>query len=293
MFRDFSLSFCVAAGKGGGALPGGHQWLIYKVRDKTQAGVMDRYQTFADALESEVLTEMAGTFFGARKALEDHAEDFKLIVEELRPLAAKVFARVFFLRSLLLGPEGEAELFAALGLPPQFPDAQSQSGSRTWTPVQLPFALLPSTRYVKAVLLAYAEVAHACEAYMSGEYEDDPDHKGRKRLSLNYKMVERQCRALNKGVTKLNADMTPSSVLQYARSISTQEQPGQGSLTNILGAESLDKGLLFTPVDFETLKLWRAPELPTLKECEAKLTAFAKAYYKAHEDKIRRVMEEL
>jgi hypothetical protein len=94
-------------------------------------------------------------------------------------------------------------------------------------------------------------------------------------------------------MVKLNADMTPSSVLQYARSISTQEQPGQGAITNVLGAESLDKGLLFTPVDFDALKLWRAPELPAPKDCEAKLTAFAKAYYKAHEDKIRRVMEEL
>jgi len=76
---------------------------------------MDRYETLADALEGEVLTEMAGAFFGARKAVEDLIEDFQLSVEELRSRKAKVFARVFFLRFLVLGAEGEAALFAALG----------------------------------------------------------------------------------------------------------------------------------------------------------------------------------
>lgn len=254
---------------------------------------MDRYKSLAVALEGEVLSEMAGTFFGARKALEDLREDFNLRVEDLRAQSAKVFARVFFLRSLLLGEQGEEALFAALGLPPQFKEAQSQSGSRTWRPEKLPFALLPSTRFVKLVLLAYAELRHACEVYTSGEYEDDPQHKGRKRMSLHYKMVERLGRTLNTRVEKLNAEMPASSVLQYARSISTTEAPGQGAITNALDAESLDKGLEFQPLDFAALKIWRAPELPDLPQCEQKLRAFATAYYDAHSDKIRRVLAEL
>jgi len=254
---------------------------------------VDQYKTLADALESEVLTEMAGTFFGARKALDEQAEDFRLTAESLRQQTAKVFARVFFLRSLVLGPAGEAELFAALGLPPQFPEAQGQSGLRGWQPDHLPFALFASSRYVKTVLLAYGELVHACEVYMQGEYEDDPEHKGRKRLSVNYATVESLCRALNARIEKLNADMTPSSVLQYARNISTQEQPGQGSITNVLGAESLDKGLMYSPVDFAALKLWRAPKLPALTDCEERLRAFAKAFHSVHADKLRRVLDGL
>lgn len=254
---------------------------------------MDRYKSLAVALEGEVLSEMAGTFFGARKALEDLHDDFLLRAEELRALAAKVFARVFFLRSLLLGPEGEDALFAALGLPPSFPEAQGQSGSRTWRPDSLPFALLPSTRYVKLVQLAYAEVHHACQVYMQGEYEDDPELKGRKRMSLHYAQVERMGRSLNARIAKLNADMPASSVLQYARSISTVEAPGQGSITNALGAESLDKGMQFAPLDFASLKLWRAPDLPEPKTCEKTLRSFAAAYYEAHTEKIRRVLADL
>lgn len=254
---------------------------------------MDRYKSLAVALEGEVLSEMAGTFFGARKALEDLREDFNQRVEDLRAQSAKVFARVFFLRSLLLGEQGEEALFAALGLPPQFQEAQTQSGSRTWRPEKLPFAFLPSTRFVKLVLLAYAELHHACEVYTSGEYEDDPLHKGRKRMSLHYKMVERLGRALNQRVEKLNAEMPASSVLQYARSISTTEAPGQGAITNALDAESLDKGLEFQELDFAALNIWRAPELPDLKQCEQKLRDFASAYYDAHSDKIRRVLAEL
>lgn len=254
---------------------------------------MDRYKSLAVALESEVLTEMAGTFFGARKNLEDMTEDFRLRAEELRALSAKVFARAFFLRSLLLGPEGEAQLFAALGLAPQFPPAQEQAGSRSWRPERLPFALLPSTRYARTVLLAYAELRQACELYMHGQYEDDPERKGRKRLSLHFAMVERLCRRLNEGIAKLNSDMAPSSVLQYARSISTVEQPGQGSITNALGAESLDKGLTFEPLDFESLGLWRAPQLPEPSACEDRILAFAKDFYKAHTERVRKVMDGL
>jgi hypothetical protein len=263
-----------------------------KKKGTGEAGV-DRYKSLAVALESEVLSEMAGTFFGARKALEDLREDFGLHVEELRSRSAKVYARVFFLRSLLLGPEGEAALFEALGLPPQFPEAQTQSGSRTWRPERLPFAIFPSSRFVKLVLLAYAELYNACEVYMNGEYEDDPQQKGRKRMSMHYKLVERLGHRLNERIEKLNADMPPSSVLQYARSISTAEAPGQGAITNALGAESLDKGLEFMPLDFAAFHLWRAPELPAPKECEEKLRAFAAAYYDAHADKIRRVLAEL
>jgi len=253
---------------------------------------VNQYKTLADALESEVLSEMAGTFFGARKALEDQTDDLMLMVDALRPLTAMVFSRVLFLRALLLGEEGETTLFAALGLPPQFQDVRVQSGVRLWRPEKLPFALLPSSRFVKALLLAYAEVAHACEVYMSGEYVDDPEHKGRKRMSPHYKMVESLCRAVNKRVAKLNDEMEPSSVLQYARNIGTQEQPGQGSITNLLGAESLDKGLMFSPVDFAGLGLWRAPSLPALRDCEAKLTTFAKAFYSAHKEEAQLALRE-
>lgn len=254
---------------------------------------MDRYETLASALQSEVLTEMAGTFFGARKAVEDLTEDFLLQAEELRSQAAKVYARVFFLRSLLLGEAGEAEFFAALGLLPQFPEARGQSGSRTWRPESLPFALFASSRYAKLLLLAYAEVRQACLRYLHGEYEDDPDRKGRKRMSLNYEMVERMCRRLNQRIEKLNADMAPSSVLQYARNISTVEQPGQGAITNTLGADSLDKGLKFADVDFAALKLWRAPELPDPTVVGRKIEDFAHAFYKAHAEKLRRVMDDI
>ncbi len=254
---------------------------------------MDRYDTLADALEQEVLTEMASTFFGARKELDDRMDAFRALVDELRQRTAKVYARVFFLRSLVLGAKGEAELFAALGLPLGFPEARDQSGSRSWKPGSLPFALFPSSRYVKTVRVAYAEVFHACGVYMRGEYTDDPEHKGRKRLSVNYAMAEEACRALNERIGKLNAEMTPSSVLQYARSISLQEQPGQGAITNVLGADSLDKGLTYPPVDFAALKLWRAPDLPAPEAVSEKLAAFAKTFYAAHEERVRRMLEDL
>ncbi|MDO9082995.1 MAG: hypothetical protein Q7U56_06905 [Humidesulfovibrio sp.] len=254
---------------------------------------MDRYKTFADALESEVLTEMAGTFFGARKTLEDLLEDFQLHVEDMRAREALVFSRVFFLRALLLGPEGEAALFAEIGLAPPFSASRSHSGSRTWQPDSLPFALLPSTRFAKAVLLAYAELRHACEVYMAGEYEDDPGRSGRKRLSLHYRQMERLCARLNERIEKINTEMTPSSVLQFARNIRSVDQPGHGTLSNSLGAESLDKSLMFQPVDFAALGLWKAPSLPPVEACEEAILRFCARHYQQHGPQLKRVLADL
>jgi hypothetical protein len=254
---------------------------------------MDRHKTLADALESEVLTEMAETFFGARKALEDLLEDFQLHVEDIRAREAQVFSRIFYLRSLLLGPEGEAALFAALGTGSLFPVSKDHSGSRTWHPSSLPFALFPGTRFVKAVLQAYAEVCHACEVYRVGEYEDDPDNRRRKRLAPNYQQLERLCAHLNQRIEKLNTEMTPSSVLQFARSISSPEQPGQGALETSLGAESLDKGLMFQKIDFKALGLWRAPALPPVEASEKTISRFCASYYEQHGPQIKKVLADL
>lgn len=253
----------------------------------------DRHTTLADALESEVLTEMAGTFFGARKALEDAQEDFQLHVEDIRSREAQVFSRVFHLRSLLLGVQGEQGFFAALGLDPAFPDSKCCPGSRTWHPDSLPFALFPSTRYAKAVLQAYGELRKACEAYMSGVYEEDPERSGRKRLSPHYRQLERLCARLNERIAKVNNEMTPSSVLQYARSISSPLQPGQEALENSLGAESLDSGLAFKPVDFASLGLWKAPGLPPLEACEGAIRHFCSGFYAQNAAQIKKVLADL
>lgn len=254
---------------------------------------MDRHKTLADALESEVLTEMAGTFFGARKTLEDLLEDFQLLVEDVRAREAQVFSRVFYLRSLLLGPEGEAALFAEIGIDAPFPDSHSHSGSRTWHPETLPFAFFTSTCYFKAVLQAYAEVRHTCEVYMAGEYEEDPGQSGRKRLSPHYRQIERHCARLNERIDKVNTEMPPSSVLQYARNISSADKPGQGTLSNSLGAESLDQGLMFQKIDFASLGLWKAPSLPPVEACEKAIRHFCSSHYRQNGPQIKKVLADL
>lgn len=254
---------------------------------------MDIHKTLADGLGDEVLTEMAGTFFGARKALDDLLEDFKVLMEELRAREAKVYSRVCHLRSLLLGAEGEAAFFAELGLSAPFADSCGHSGSRTWRPESPSFAFFASTRYLKAVLQAYAELRLACEAYMVGEYEEDPEQRGRKRLSPHFRQIERHCARLNERIEKLNTEMTPSSVLQFARSINAAEEPGQGVLENSLGAESLDDSMKFQKIDFAALGVWKAPSLPPVESCEAAIRRFCTGWFKKHGPQIKKVLADL
>ena len=254
---------------------------------------MVKYNSLADALEVEVLTQMADTFFGARKNLDDLAENFKLQVEELRSREGLVISRVLFLRSLFLGQEGEKKFYGALGLAPPFENTNAHSGSRTWQPDSIPFALFASSRFEKLVQQTYAQIHHACEVYMVGEYIEDSEQKGRKRLTLNYQMVVQLWQRLNDRMEKLNNEMTPSSVLQYARSMRNCEQNGQGALTCSLGAQSLDSGLEYHPIPFESLQLWQAPVLPHPDQCAPVIKTFCKGFYEAHSAEIKERLAEL
>lgn len=252
---------------------------------------MSTYKTLADAMEQEVLTEMAGTFFGARKHIDDMLEEFQRLVEDLRVREGLVFSRVHFLRALLLDSEGEAGLFRALGLGESpFADGRDHPGSHSWRPGSLPFALFGSSRYAKAVALAYAEVHAACVSYMLGEYVADPVNRGRKIMTVSRRQVMQLGEYLNQRIDKLNREQSPSAVLQYARSIRSCDDTGQGAITCELGAESLDKGLTFRPLDLTGLDIWSAPELPAPESCAEALRAYCEGFYKAREKELDLVL---
>lgn len=253
---------------------------------------MVRYDSLADALEVEVLTQMADTFFGARKNLDDLMDDFTLHVEELRSREGVVYSHLLYLRHLLLGKAGEQAFFHHLGLGDPFqPEPGHTAETPMWRPKRPPFAFFATTRYEKRVFLAYEQLCAACEVYMRGEYIDDPDQKGRKRMTMNFALVASLCQRLNDRIAKLNKEMTPSSVLQYARSMRSNDENGHGAISNSLGSESLDNGLQYRCIDFAGLTLWKAPELPKPEACAGKIRTFCRRYFDKHEAEIRRLLE--
>lgn len=252
---------------------------------------MSSQKTLADSLEQEVLTEMAGTFFGARKNVDDLLDEFHREVEELKAREGAVYARVLFLRGLLLGFEGETAFFRALGLA-ETPFSQEHGRVMdTWRPERLPSALLPSWRWRKAVELAYSELCKSCEVYEHGEYTEDRRRRGKKVLTVNRQQVLRLADYLNGRIAKLNQEMSPSSVLQYARSIRSGDDMGKGSIMNELGAESLDRGLTFQPLDLAALGLWQAPKLPKPEACAEKIRTFCDEYYGPRKAALARALE--
>lgn len=252
---------------------------------------MSSQKTLADSLEQEVLTEMAGTFFGARKNMDDLGEEFRRQVTELKALEVSVQARASFLRKLLLGPLGEGEFFRAIGAAEAHFAPEPSHSFDSWRPDKLPFALLPSWRWQKAVELAYDELYKSCEAYENGEYVDDRKKRGKKVLTVNRQQVLRLAAYLNERIEKLNSEMTPSSVLQYARSIRASDDVGKGAIMNELGAESLDRGLTFEPVDVESLGLWKAPSLPAPEKCADRIVDFCSRYYPQHKAELSKALE--
>ena len=254
---------------------------------------MVQYSSLADALEVEVLTQMADTFFGARKNLDDLMDAFKVHVEDLRANEKMVVAHALFIRSLFLGSEGEQQFYTALNVEAPFKHIPEHSAGHVWRSEHIPFAFFESTRYVKLVQLAYTRMYSACAEYASGVYEDDPDLKGRKRMTISYDFIVSLWDMLNTRVEKINREMAPSSVLQYARSIHNCEQNGQGALSCELGAQSLDDGLRYKMFTFESLNLWKPPTLPKPEACAENIAAFSRAFYAAHKNGIQHVLKAL
>lgn len=254
---------------------------------------MVKYSSLADALEVEVLTQMADTFFGARKNLDELMEAFKLHAADLRTNEQTVKAHALFLRSLFLGVEGERAFFTALDVEYPFENIPEHSGVHVWRPQRVPFAFFSASRYVKLVQLAYVELRTSCEVYSHGVYEDDLERKGRKRMTISYDSVLALWNMLNERIEKINREMAPSSVLQYARSIHNCEQSGQGAISCELGAQSLDEGLRYTMFTLESLNLWKAPTLPEPEACAENLVRFSRAFYAAHTDDVRQMLKSL
>lgn len=255
---------------------------------------MSEFDRFADSLADEVLGEMAETFFGSRREMDEEVEHFHKIVRELKKLQEQVESYAEILHFLLLDEEGVSAFYAALGLDPAgLPFCLTCS--RPPRLEALPFAFTPRGRYRRLLEDAYAALRDSVEDCLHGHEYADPDEPRRRRVSVHREAVERMERRLNAQIEKLNRESAPSDALQYMHRL----DPSRRERENIVGVSSfgpeshLDADFRYPRLDMAAEGIKAFPELPSLGAARPAIRAFAAAFCARRGAAVRALLAEL
>ncbi len=247
---------------------------------------------YADDLRSEVMTEMAESFFSRRVQLEENLDHLHRLVTRIRPIGMETLRRWRTLYQLLLGGEEAAAFLSSLGGDP----AHLLSFSMPFGELCLlrqPMALTMRGKYVKTVLRCYEELRKSALDYVEGAYVADARDSRKKRRVPGLNQVKAMCDEINREVCAVNERQSPYCVLNFAKSL----DPVRAHQERIAGAvvdgdaTRIDKDLAFLPVVFEDLGLPDIPTPPPLERVHTDVVRLCKALFDEHRERIGEILE--
>jgi hypothetical protein len=247
---------------------------------------------FIDPLVEEILTDVAGSFFEKRRHLDEKIDLFHSYVQALRLKEADVRNPAALLNHLLLrGHQAPAfyEMLNVEGTPLTAAGAVVPQNARLCMPLAIGFC----TRYVKLVCNAYDALQKSCAVYLHGRSKADmtanPDP-----TNAYYDLVLEMHRLVNQEIKRVNASISPSCALQFAKRLNPQmvqkEQVTGGGASD---ARALDDKLCYPPIDLQALSLTKFPELPEIGTVLPEIKRFCESLCKAHGGKIKEDMADL
>ncbi|BDQ32621.1 hypothetical protein [Pseudodesulfovibrio portus] len=241
---------------------------------------MSGIKDFADQLQQDVVSDMAESYFGARKNLEDMINAFDQMVTEFRFMAAKLSKAAAALHKLLLDTDTARNFYIALDILPSCIPFSDNDASE-FEPGPVPFAFTGRGRYIKCVVRAYDRFQKVSDEYLNGRYFDDPEHPGRKRLTIHYLRLRAMSQYINDQIHKVNDQISPTGMLRYVKRMNpdvTERERIMGNMCLFEGGE-LDKDMCFSPMDFSDLKLPVVQDLPPLRKVRDAIRTFCDELY--------------
>jgi hypothetical protein len=247
---------------------------------------------FIDPLVEEILTDVAGSFFENRRQLDEKIDLFHSYVKALRRKEAEVRDPAALLNHLLLRGHQAPAFYEMLNVEGTLLTAAGAVVPQN-TRLCMPFAIGFRTRFVKLVCNAYEALQKSCAIYLHGRPETDmtttPDS-----TQVYYDLVLEMHRLVNQEIKRVNASISPSCALQFAKRLNPQmvqkEQVTGGGASD---ARSLDDKLCYTPIDLQALSLTKYPELPEIGTVLPEIKRFCETLCKAHGEKIKEDMADL
>lgn len=249
------------------------------------------FDEFSNAIAEETLIEMADSFFGARKTIDDDKDHFCEQAKMLFTQCELALQRSALLHALLLTPENILDFYDALAVNPGCL-AKWIDPDKAQLEESLPLALTTRGRYVRLVYQAYKTAQDAFDEYMHGRYYSVPGEQGRKRLSLHYHLLRDWAGHINRRIRNVNEGMAPSCVLGFAKSMDHMEVERE----KITGATlegyacTLDHDLAISPVSCEEVGLRELPELPPPNAVKNKIMDFAGELYEPNKKHIKQLL---
>jgi hypothetical protein len=240
------------------------------------------FDSMAEGLVQEALSEAASTFFGSRRNLEHSIEGFHEYLAALKRRQARVLEKAGRLHAVLLHESGIAAFYEALGVEGKGLDHLKAAREGQHPLPKVSWSLGSEGKYIKIVAALYADLHTELEEYLHGSWKADPNHPKKKILSENAALALVMCETVNKEIERVNTSIKPSQTLSFVRSLNIGEAEKSEAAGGTLPVynEELDREMRFEKLDCEAVaEEIQLPETPQPKACKAALVNSAKRLY--------------
>ncbi len=233
----------------------------------------------SDVLAEELMTEMAGSFFGDRRRMEDRLAVLDEMVAQLKERAGRVDDRARLFHRASTTPERGRELLNRLSVEAGAFPAEAGVPRRA-LPERPPAAFTSRGAYVKLMETAYHRLQTAAAGYMGESASDSPT--GDEEEGPTYRLIEAIVRLLNEEIARINQNRSPNQVLRTAKRFRATD-PGSEAVAGGGGhfedGFGLDQGMAFSPIRLADLELRTFPRMPALRSHRSVVSRFAAKTY--------------
>jgi len=230
-------------------------------------------------LTEEVLRDVAQTFFGTRKRLDDMIDILEAFARILRKKAALVQRQAGLLHYLLVTDTLAARFYEAVGAG----DPGDLSGCRPPDPLpprQIPFAFSDRGRFVKMVVDQYLFLHRACREYQCSSANPLVDVRREEEACVDARLVKAVWELVNQKIREVNEESSPSAVLQYAKGLDARgEKQSRVAGATVGEYAGMDQKFVYRPIALDQMGLKQFPDLPKLEACRPKIKRFCKSVY--------------
>lgn len=240
----------------------------------------------ADSIKMEVLSEMAGTYFGARVALDDEFVEFDRLTDKLGRLGRSVVAQAGLLHALLLGAQGAPGFYAVLGVDPADVSIPLDKGPAA--SARLPFAFTPRGRWLKLVRRSYTSLQQRSEEYLHGRAVPDPNEPRRKIMTPSFTRLAAMAQDINHRVEHVNQNLPLSTALSYAKSLNGAASERENLMGASAGVQRDTQD--YIPIEFASLALPRLPDLPHPDVAWSRVKPWLKRFWREHHTELARLL---
>jgi len=250
-----------------------------------------------DILVEEVMCDMAETFFGSRVEIDEMLELFEKYAEELKKKSEGVALRAGFLNTLLIDAKTTAEFYSQLKVDPQYL-LNKNTYSEEVLPGKMPISITEKSEFTKLFLFAYESLQKACREYARGNNftgYDKEDEDEEKKEPVNYALLLNMSRMINEKIQKVNERSTICT-LQYTRQFKPdviEKEHIVGTGFSDIGCDGLDRNMKFEPLNFDSYKIDKYPELPKIDTVKSDITVFAKKVFSDRTTAAKKVLSDI